>query len=315
MDKILIFAALALLCAQSGLAQEGPSVQGVPKVAAGRVERMADFPSRHVPARHVDVWLPDGYDTSSAYKVLYLHDGQMLFDGTTTWNGQEWGVDETVQRLLDEDSIAACIVVGIWNAGPARHSEYFPQKPYELLPLAYRDSMVQSAKRSGQAFYFERDIYSDDYLRFIVQELKPHIDSAYATHKGAEHTAIMGSSMGGLISMYALCEYPDVFGSAGCLSTHWIGLGPGTDGRIPAAFQAYLAAHLPPVGSHKLYFDHGTEALDAYYAPHQQAVDELLRQKGYGAEQVLSLRFEGEDHSERAWRKRLAVPLQFLLGR
>lgn len=148
---------------------------------------------------------------------------------------------------------------------------------------------------------------SDAYLRFLVEELKPFIDSHYRTLAGRTHMSIMGSSMGGLISLYALCEYPAVFGGAGCLSTHW----PIVEGVITA----YLKDALPTPGNHRIYFDYGTVELDAHYEPYQKEVDALMQEAGYQAgKDWMTRRFEGAKHHEEAWRARVHIPLAFLLG-
>lgn len=251
------------------------------------------------------MWLPPGYSNARSYDVLYMHDGQMLFDSTTTWNHQDWRLDETLGRLQRAGAVRPTIVVAIWNTGPSRHAEYYPQRP-----LAYLDSALRGQVVRG---FLQGRPQADNYLRFLTQELKPFIDRTFATRPGRAHTFIMGSSMGGLISLYALCEYPQVFGGAACLSTHW----PGTfgEGRYPqaASFQRYLREHLPPPRPHRLYFDHGSATLDSLYAPHQQAVDAVLRERGYTARTWLTRTVPGANHSERAWARRLAVPLQFLL--
>jgi enterochelin esterase-like enzyme len=155
---------------------------------------------------------------------------------------------------------------------------------------------------------------SDAYLRFLVEELKPAIDARYATRPGREDTLLMGSSMGGLISIYALLEHPQVFGAAAALSSHWITTYENND-IFPAAAVAYLRDRLPAPGALKLYMDRGTTELDANYAQAQQRVDALLRERGFGPPQVVSRVYEGAGHNERAWRERLGTPLVFLLGR
>ena len=119
--------------------------------------------------------------------------------------------------------------------------------------------------------------------------------------------------MGGLISMYAICEYPDVFGGAGCLSTHWPGIFTAKNNPIPDAFMNYLRNHLPSPKKHKIYFDHGDKALDSLYPALQKRADEVMQQKGFTAKNWITKYFQGEDHSENAWRRRLEIPLLFLL--
>ncbi len=287
----------------------------IPNVSTGHIVRLDNFPSRFVPARNIDIWLPDRYDPGQKYAVVYMHDGQMLFDSTMTWNRQEWGVDEIAGRLIAENRIRPCIIVGIWNGGAARHSEYFPQKPFYSLPEPYRDSLIDFAKRNEITPLFSGEVQSDHYLKFMVSELKPYIDSAFSTHSNRENTFIAGSSMGGLISLYAICEYPRVFGGAACLSTHWTGIFTSENNPVPEAFTDYVKKNLPSPKNHKIYFDHGTETIDSMYEPFQLQVDETMRKKGYTDRNWKTLKFEGEDHSERAWNKRLDIPLVFLLGR
>jgi predicted alpha/beta superfamily hydrolase len=124
----------------------------------------------------------------------------------------------------------------------------------------------------------------------------------------------MGSSMGGLISMYAICEYPKVFGSAGCMSTHWPGIFTTVDNPIPAVFLDYLDKHLPSPKDHKLYFDYGSATLDAMYKPYQTKADSIMRAHGYADKNWITREFPGDDHSEKSWNRRLAIPLTFLLG-
>ena len=296
------------------LACEAPPPKDLPTVTSGTIERIPLFPSIHISPRNIDIWLPEGYDKKQQYAVLYMHDGQMLYDAATTWNKQEWGVDEVMGKLIGEGIVEPCIVVGVWNGGSSRHSDYFPQKPFESLPVAFRDSLVDQVKRNAETALFSTTVQSDAYLRFLVQELKPYVDSHYSTLTDRAHTFVAGSSMGGLISMYALCEYPAVFGGAACLSTHWVGTFETENNPIPAAFIGYMKDHLPDPATHRLYFDYGTETLDALYEPFQLQVDSVMQEAGYSEENWQTLKFEGHDHSEKAWNKRLAIPLRFLLG-
>ncbi len=287
----------------------------LPRPSSGRIVRYEKFPSAFVAARNVDVWLPASYPAKKKYAVLYMQDGQMLFDSTITWNKQEWGVDETITGLEQQGKIQECIVVGIWNGDKSRHAEYFPQKPFESLSDADREKIYSGYRMGGQSIFNGISICSDQYLKFLVSELKPFIDSAYATRKDRAHTFLMGSSMGALISLYALCEYPDVFAGAACLSTHWPGLFSMDNNPVPGAFFAYLKKSLPSPGKHRIYFDHGTETLDSMYASLQKQVDSIMNNKGYASSQWMSRNWPGQDHSERSWRSRLQVPLEFLLGK
>ena len=285
----------------------------LPVVSAGKIKRLENFPSKFVAARNVDVWLPDGYSTSKKYAVLYMQDGKSLFDSTLMWNRQEWGVDETITRLKKEKKINDCIVVAVWNSETGRHPDYFPQKPFDMLTPAQQEDVFNAKRSNGQPVFAVHQVQSNNYLEFLVTELKPFIDSAFSTLKDKANTFIAGSSMGGLISMYAICEYPQVFGGAACLSTHWPGIFTTARNPVPAAILRYLLTHLPSPKDHKIYFDHGTETLDSLYKPYQLQVDAIMKQRGYTAKNWMTKEFTGADHSENAWRRRFAIPATFLL--
>lgn len=257
------------------------------------------FASRFVEPRNVDVWLPPGYSPNrpDRFPVLYMHDGQNLFEPHLSYIGVDWEMDEAMTHLIGEGKIREAILVGVWNT-PRRVREYMPFKAASQ--FAPRDQAAQFLNEIGG------ELLSDEYLKFMVTELKPFIDTCYTTLPGPQDTFIMGSSMGGLISLYAICEYPHVFGGAGCISTHWpIGAGCMLD---------YMKQGLPSPQDHRIYFDHGTTTLDAEYAPFQQRADRVMEEAGYTREQNWITRiFEGAEHSERAWRERVHVPLQFLL--
>jgi len=268
-------------------------------MSAGRLEHYKPFYFKLIAPRPVDVWLPDAVklNTQERYPVIYMHDGQNLFDPETSFLGVDWGMADAVDRLIREGLIPPAIVVGIWSA-TARGREYGPAKAV--------NDYASPAERKKYLRDFGKPV-SDDYLRAIVNELKPFIDGTFPTRPDPAGTVIMGSSFGGLISLYAVCEYPQIFGGAGCLSTHW----PAANGAtIP-----YLADKLPNPETHRIYFDYGTEALDAQYEPYQIRADAVMRKGGF-QESVnwITKKFPGEEHSERAWRKRVHIPLQFLLA-
>lgn len=281
-------------------------------VFEGKIIRYLNFSSQYVNARNVDVWLPENYNNKKTYTVIYMHDGQMLFDSTNSWNKHEWGIDEVVSDLLNQKKIKDCIVVGIWNDSKNRHIDYFPQKPFEDLTKAEQDTLYQANRTNGNSV-FSGKIQSDKYLKFLVNELKPFIDANYSTKKDFRNTFIGGASMGGLISIYAICEYPNIFGGAICMSTHWPGIFRKENNEFPKAMFNYLKAKLPNPKNHRIYFDFGTLALDAMYEPYQLEVDKIMVHKGYSTKNWMTKKFEGENHSEIAWSKRVRIPLEFLL--
>lgn len=274
-----------------------------PTVSRGCLTNYTDFPSKFVPARTVRVWTPSCYDPAIPCDVIYMHDGKMLFDAEFAWNGQEWRVDEVVDSLIEAGAIRPCIVVGIDNYHGRRIGEYCPDDIAEFLP-------------AGARIYAKEPPLGNDYLRFLVEELKPFIDSTYSVRPGREHTFVMGSSCGGLISSYALCKYPEVFGGAACLSTNSTmrsTIIPRRCQRAAAdAYVAYLREHLPEPNSHLLYFDVGSRTLDREYLRRQPLIDDTIRSLGWDDSHFQSLSFPGHSHSESAWSSRLPIPLSFL---
>jgi predicted alpha/beta superfamily hydrolase len=266
----------------------------------GTLHHFPKLPSNVIQSRNVDVWLPPNYDENhvSGYNVLYMHDGQNLFEAQKSYIGVDWGMDQTMAALCQEENIQPTIVVGIWNT-PQRLREYLPQRPFcDYQPPQSRRRVI---KRYGGV------PISDNYLRFLVYELKPFIDRRYHSRTERAFTFLMGSSMGGLISLYAICEYPHLFGGAGCLSTHW-----------PIAnrtFCRYLKARLPEPNQHKIYLDYGDEANSPGYLVRQKRMEHIIREKGYtlGLD-WLAKWYAGEPHTETAWRTRVHVPLRFLLS-
>jgi pimeloyl-ACP methyl ester carboxylesterase len=148
------------------------------------------------------------------------------------------------------------------------------------------------------------------------------IDRRFNVKTDRADTVIMGSSMGSLISLYAIDEYPRIFGGAGMMSTHWpLFMTP--DGKsvgdeeyeiVSSAFERYLAPALPDPKTHKLYFDHGSETLDAIYKRYQGRVDAVVARRGYRQSvNWLTRSFPGQKHNEISWASRVDVPLRFLL--
>jgi len=277
----------------------------------GKLIHFEDFNSAIVNNFKIDVWLPTDHGTDSL-SVLYMHDGQMLFDSTQTWNKQAWDVDDILFDLIKAGKVKPCIIVAIHNRGSNRHADYFPSKPYESLSSVQKDSIQAQLIRSGKS-KGNFTPASDNYLKFIVEELKPYIDKSFKVYTDKTHTFISGSSMGGLISLYAMCEYPEVFGGAACLSTHWTGSFIADNNPFPDAMLSYLKEKLPDPSSHLLYMDCGNKTLDTLYPAIQLKADKIISRKGYRYSSSRTYYYPKADHTERAWKSRLIVPLMFLL--
>ena len=286
-----------------------------PMVSVGKLDFYPAFesPSGLVTPRNVYVWLPDNYSKGKKYAVVYMSDGQNLFDPEKMFNHQEWRVDETFGGLLKEGKIRNCIVVGVANSFRTRSQEYFPQDVFDLYSPELKE--YSKSKRLG-----EDDLLGNNYLRFLVEELKPFIDKTYSTRKDRDNTFHMGSSMGGLISSYAVARYPEVFGGAGCLSTHSVLYITNYDAEqdfIDPANQCYvdyLKATLKPNGS-KIYMDRGDQTLDAQYPKYQDRLDRMFKDAGWDDAHYVSKVYPGLAHVEDSWASRLDVPVLFLLGK
>jgi predicted alpha/beta superfamily hydrolase len=257
----------------------------------GTLKVLKDFHSPQLDnARDVLVWLPPSYaGRDRRYPVLYMHDAQNLFDAGTSYVG-EWMVDETMTALADEGLEA--IVVGLPNQSNARALEYNPYPP-----------------GLGAA-----------YVAFLADTVKPLIDGAFRTLPAAAHTGVAGSSMGGLISLYAFLMRGDVFSTCGAFSTaYWFG----ENGLLRTiAGQAGAPGHI--------YLDVGTAEgevthnwglspdLETGHRDYVQGVRDLrdaLLERGYRAgDSLLYVEDEGAIHRECAWAARLPTALRFLLG-
>jgi predicted alpha/beta superfamily hydrolase len=290
-----------VLCLVSSALIAGEDLVGV----TGTVEHHPNFTARELLPRNVDVWLPPSYSTdgSKRYPVVYMHDGQNLFDPAKSFIGVDWGADEAMTRLIAEDKIREAIVVGIWNT-PHRTREYLPEKP--LREFVKREEVFKELAEGGGTRLNVDDLLGDKYLEFVVTDLKPFIDKTYRTQPKRDNTFIMGSSAGALISLYAICEYPQVFGGAGSVSGHY----PLGGGMLVDS----LRCRLPDPRCHRLYFDFGTETLDKTYESYQWELDAAVADRGYTrGHNWLTCRFGGAEHSERAWRERIDIPLEFFL--
>lgn len=248
----------------------------------GEFRTHAHFRSRFLPnERTILVYLPPGYKQRAArrYPVLYLQDGQNVFDKATSF-GEEWHVDETAQGLIEAGQIEPLIVVAIYNTGEHRLDEYAPTKVAD--------------KGGGDA---------DNYGRMLVEEIKPLIDGKYKTLPSAASTGLGGSSLGGLVTMHLGLRYPTAFNRLAVLSPSvwW-------DNRAIVREVEQLGAKLPL----KIWLDAGT-------GEGQQVVDDAralrdaLLAKGWVADHDLHyLEAEGAQHNESAWASRVGDVLKWL---
>jgi len=227
--------------------------------------------------RRVWIYLPGGYASSNKkYPVIYMHDGQNLFDAYTSGYG-EWGIDEIMDQMPDKEE---SIIVGIDHGGEYRITEYDPY-----------DSKYGKGR-------------GDDYTEFLVKTLKPYIDSHYRTETDAKHTTIAGSSMGGLISMYAALKYPHVFGNAGLFSpAFWI--------AAPDIYK-YAAQQKLPVYS-RFYFVCGDAESDSMVTDTKKMAD-IIRAGGKAENKSRVIIIKGASHNEKQWNGDFPGFYKWLMG-
>ena len=258
-----------------GRAQEEDRIRLHPRFASGYLSTRRD----------VIVYLPPGYGAAGArFPVLYLQDGQNLFDPATAFGGRDWRASDTADSLIRRGAIEPLILVGIYNTGVRRISEYTPTRDRRL-------------RKGGKG---------DRYAEMLVRELKPFIDHEYRTRKSAEHTGVGGSSLGALVSLQAGLLYPRVFGKLAILSPSvwW------DERSILTIVRSYRFPQRP-----RIWLDAGTAE-----GGNGQAVIEDLRllraalvEKGWS--EGADLRYSeiaGAEHNESAWGSRLGSVLEYL---
>jgi len=231
--------------------------------------------------RDLVVYLPPGYDasTEARYPVLYLHDGQNVFDRATSF-GEEWHVDETAQAMIEAGSIQPLIIVGIYNTGDHRIDEYTPT--------------TDETKGGGHA---------DDYGRMMIEELKPFIDRTYRTRIAAESTGLGGSSLGGLLTLHLGLRHSSVFGRLAVVSpSAW------WDDRVIIREVEQLPAKLPL----RIWLDVGTKEGEEA-TKDVRTLRDALTAKGWTAGQDLAYEeIAGGEHNEASWGSRVGRILQYL---
>jgi enterochelin esterase-like enzyme len=253
-------------------------------LSAGVLRKHARFRSRILKtARDLVVYLPPGYQEQPRrhFPVLYLHDGQNLFDGATSYiPGMYWRVGETADQLIGAGAIQPLIIVGIYNAGKRRVREYTPTRIARI--------------GGGQA---------ERYTRMLIEELKPFLESEYRVLSGAAHTGLGGSSLGGLVTLYGGLRFPHVFGRLAALSpsvwwdSHWI-----------HEFAARADVHPRP----RVWLDIGTRESPRIVRDVEHLRD-LFLAKGWAPERDLHFEIiERGEHNENAWSRRVGPFLQFL---
>jgi enterochelin esterase-like enzyme len=254
----------------------------------------AELAEVSIDGRRVVVWTPPG--PPRGRPLLLCHDGQNLFTPEHSISGFSWRLDEAIEALHATTGAVMPVVIAPWNAGGARWAEYAPQEALASGHLVGLPAGGNATRLAGDA-----------YARWCADTVLPWARAELGTDPAADRTAVMGSSMGGLASLYALSRRPGTFGVALCLSTHW--------SMGSADFVRACIDLLPEPGRNRLWFDHGTEGLDATYGPLQAEADARLVERGWSRDRDFATHvYEGADHHERDWAARVHDPLAFWLS-
>lgn len=279
----------------------------------GRLFVSTALPCAPLPEREVFVWTPDGWDGARPLPVLYVQDGQNLFDPRRVSYGAAWEIDVCLSRLIDGGAAPPMLVVGV-ACTERRLAEYAPHSILERASMETRAAVHAAWGPSPPP---------GAYATLVVERIKPMIDQAFTTRQDAASTFIVGSSMGGVAALEILARHPHLFGGVAALSAH-LSLLP-VDGTevIPQGFAddvaqavgAFARDALPNAGRHRIWLDRSELDIDRHYGPSHDALVAALIAKGYRPGVDMQQRaFAGVGHNEAAWRDRLKDVLTFLLA-
>ena len=248
--------------------------------------------------RTVDYWAPE----KATNHLIVAHDGQNIFDPKTATRGRTWDLAQTASRVFAQRGLTPPAIIAIFHATTkenlwGRAQDLAPQQPFQnglvVAQAKYRDIALE-------------DLRSDEYLEQIALTIIPAVTKALKISPTPEKISLLGSSMGGLATLYGVARYPELFRTGFAFSPHWV---VGEYALVDA-----LLAQLPSPERHKIWMSRGTKSLDAQYQPFQDYADQQLKSLGWGdSSQFTSRIFKGDRHSERSWRRQVEPALKFWL--
>jgi predicted alpha/beta superfamily hydrolase len=255
--------------------------------------RLHEFPSRIFRnTRMLRIWLPPRYDAAENsarhYPVFYLNDGQNLFDRTTAFGGVEWGVDETADRLIRQEEIPPLVIVGIDNAQADRIKEYTP----------FRSFQPPILRPQGK-----------NYPEFLIREVMPFVCAKYRIARGPENTALGGSSLGALISLYTAMERPGIFGRL-LLESPSLYMSQRRILKLSRQFRQWPEKIFVGIGTREA----GRDDKDRQVVEDVRELERILRRAGLGEDRLRVKIDEGAIHNEREWARRFPDAIAFLFG-
>ena len=271
--------------------------------------------------RKIQIYYPNNKKIDSDTLFIFMNDGEELFNAAESWHNMEWGIDEKIEEMNLNESELNFVIIAIHSAKKGnrffvdetkRYAEYFPK---ESIP--YFDSGFK--KRRYQEWVNNNNLY---YLEFLTEDVIPFVEEKFDISLNNKNLGIIGASMGGLAALNALIEHPDLFGFAGCISTHWVGIKPfeyvllplvgkiNGDDDTANAIISYIEDNITNIDDQKIYFDHGTIGLDSLYSTPQGRVNKILDSKSKDYKYLV---FEGYDHYAPEFGSRFDSVLEYLV--
>ena len=261
-------------------------VRGIP----GEVNRVS------IKGRFVDYWAPQG----GSDHILIAHDGQNIFDRKTATFIHTWRLAQSSIRIANEFKRRPPLIIGVFHGATkkdphGRAKDLCPEEPF-------RDGMMPTSN----PLFGVNELRGDDYLITIFDDIVPAIVDATNSDSSPEKTAMLGSSMGGLATLYAAIKHHDRFNTALALSPHWVLAGNQlVDWMIP---------RLPNNEKFRIWMSRGTKGLDALYKPFQERADQIMSERGWDNQRYISKVFHRTSHNERSWASYVDQPLRFWMG-
>ncbi len=257
--------------------------------------------------RMIRVWIPKEYkNTNKPYEVVYFHDGQMLFDSSSTWNHQSWDLANSARKYLSKKH---CILVGIDNDPDNRYAEFFPSPIYSALPVSVQLTLRDSLWNGLPKF--------DAYANALIKEVFPLIETHWNVYPGGMHRIMAGSSMGAIASLTFLLTNPSEISDIACLSIHlplinyWI-FGNRYKETLAAAFNEFILLNSVNLKNKRIYIDRGDQSLDAAYAAYFPAFESALN-SCISENKVIIKLISNSGHSERDWAARIGPILKTII--
>ena len=277
--------------------------------------------------RRIQIFYPYSDKTDNETIFIIMNDGEELFNENDSWNGKAWNIDKYFLDSAEEITNKNIVVIAIDSAKRVngkiidetrRYAEYFPNESIQHFDKGLRKNLYKSLIDKAEL----------NHPDFITKKLLPFLEDKFNTKLGKHNLGIMGASMGGLSAINTVIEHPDLFGFVGCISTHWIGIRPSEYLLLPFSFALderkiigdkvttdgvvkYIEMNSEKLKDIKIYFDHGTESLDAFYPDAQKSVNDILDTQGIEYKYII---FDGYGHEPEYFGKRFGSILSYLIN-